>query len=78
MDVSEHQPAPSIPAYLDTRQVSELLGIPVKTLEHHRAKKKGLPYTRVEGAVRYSRVELEKYLAAATITPAARRVLPRS
>jgi hypothetical protein len=67
-----------MPAYLDTRQVSELLGIPVKTLEHHRAKKRGLPYTKVEGAVRYSRVEVEKYLAAATITPTAPRVLSGS
>jgi hypothetical protein len=69
---------PSLPAYLDTRQVSELLGIPVKTLEYHRAKNKGLPYTRVEGAVRYSRVDVENYLAAATVIPGAPWVLRRS
>lgn len=84
MGVNQAAPTPSLPslpahlAYLDTRQVSALLGIPVKTLEHHRAKHKGLPYTKVEGAVRYSRVEVENYLAAATVIPGAPWVLRRS
>jgi len=60
----------SIPgAYLRTTEVARMLGVSVQTLERHRRENCGLPYVRLEGAIRYRRADVERYLSLATIHP---------
>lgn len=55
--------------YLSTPEVAEMLGLSVQTLERYRRENRGLPYVRIEGAVRYRRADIERELALATIYP---------
>jgi len=47
-----------------TEQVSQKLNIPVKTLEYHRSKGKGIPYVKIGGAVRYLQKDIDAFLTA--------------
>lgn len=55
--------------YLTTAEVAQLLAVSIQTLERHRRLNRGLPFVRLEGAVRYRRDEIEQYLAQATVYP---------
>lgn len=49
------------------RQVSELLSIPVKTLERWRGERVGPPYLHAGRQVRYPRKDLERWIRDNTI-----------
>ena len=48
------------------KQVSEYLQIPPSTLRKHRCWKQGIPYLKIEGAVRYRFSDIQEYLEKAT------------
>ncbi len=47
---------------LTPKQVAEMLGITPRTLDNWRAEKKGPPYYKVEGFIRYNEEEIMKWL----------------
>ena len=59
----------SIGPYLTTTEVARMLGVSIQTLERHRRHNRGLPYLKLEGAIRYRRADVERHLSLATIHP---------
>jgi hypothetical protein len=55
--------------YLNEKQVSELTGIAVATLQNHRFYGIGLPYCKINRSVRYKLDAIEKYMDEHTINP---------
>ena len=55
---------PVAPEYLSPRQVSQLTGISVKTLEAMRGVRKGPPYFKVGGRVRYKLQDVREFIEA--------------
>lgn len=55
--------------FLTEKQVSELTGIPVPTLQNQRYYSTGLPYIKVGRLVRYSLEEVREYMKKATVHP---------
>lgn len=55
-------------------QVSQTLGVSVKTLEKWRWERRNLPYVKLGAAVRYRESDLEAWLSAHTVDPAPRRM----
>lgn len=54
------------------QECAEELGVSARTLANNRSQDKGLPYVRLPGGrIRYSRAEINKRLAEATVRPAA-------
>ena len=49
---------------LDEREVAEYLRLAVPTLRRWRWAGKGLPFHRIGGRIRYSRADLERFVAA--------------
>jgi excisionase family DNA binding protein len=58
--------SPSASLYLRTKDAARLLGLSVATLEAWRLKGKGPRATKLGNAVRYSREELDRWLASHT------------
>ena len=54
---------------LTETRVSELTDIPISTLRSHRHLRRGLPYVKIGGLVRYKCTEVELYLSKHTIRP---------
>ena len=54
---------------LNEQEVSALTGIPKMTLRSHRHLRRGLPFVKIGGLVRYDLTEVEKYLAERVIRP---------
>lgn len=52
--------------YYTTAQLSDVLNIPADTLRAWRWRKKGPPYTRIEGAIRYRWADVQDWLEART------------
>jgi len=52
----------NLPKYLTEREVSELTRIGMKTLQQHRWLKKGIPYHKFGGTVRYSEEDVLQYM----------------
>lgn len=52
------------PEYLSPRQVTQLTGVPVKTLEAFRGVRKGPRYYRVGGRVRYKLADVRAWIEA--------------
>lgn len=50
--------------YLSERAVSEMTGIPVKSLQQNRFHRKGLPYVKFGKLVRYDLQDVVSYLEA--------------
>jgi predicted DNA-binding transcriptional regulator AlpA len=50
------------PEYLSPKQVSQLTSISVKTLEAMRGVRKGPPYYKIGGRVRYKLQDVRKYI----------------
>jgi len=52
--------------WLTPREVAEITKLAVQTLANHRAKKVGIPYTKLSegraGRVRYRQADVERYL----------------
>ena len=55
--------------YLTTPEVAQMLRVSVQTLERHRRERRGLPYIKLEGTVRYRRADVERHLSLAMIHP---------
>jgi excisionase family DNA binding protein len=55
----------------DTESVAAYLGVPTKTLEQWRYVGKGPAYAKVGKHVRYRRTDVDAWLDAQTVTPAA-------
>lgn len=53
---------PIAPEYLSPRQVSQLTGIPIKTLEAWRGVRKDLPYYKVGRGVRYKIQDVRDFI----------------
>ena len=53
---------PIAPEYLSPRQVSQLPGIPIKTLEAWRGVRKDLPYYKVGRGVRYKIQDVREFI----------------
>lgn len=51
-----------IPEYLSPRQASQLTSIPIKTLEAMRGTRKGPPYYKVGGRVRYRLQDVRDFI----------------
>ena len=64
-----HPENPSPPRLLNEQEVSALTGIPKMTLRSHRHLRRGLPFVKIGGLVRYDLDEVEKYLAERVIRP---------
>ena len=62
------------PAYLTERQVAQLLGVGTSTLAKGRSWGTiALPYSKFGRSVRYSRADVEKFMAAHRIDPIAKQ-----
>jgi excisionase family DNA binding protein len=62
----------AFPELLTRTQAAEYLGLKPQTLAVWATTKRyGLPYIRVGRAIRYRRVDLDTFLVARTVTPAA-------
>ncbi len=75
---TEEQPTPKKPPKLKdygevftTNEAGRYLKIQGDTLKKWRKQGKGPRYLQIEGAIRYRRVDLDSYLDAVTIDPAA-------
>ena len=45
------------------KELSELISVPVSTLNNHRSQKKGIPFIRLtNGIIRYRESEIRRYL----------------
>ncbi len=53
-----------VPEYLSPKHAAQLTGIPVKTLEAFRGVRKGPPYYRVGGRVRYKAADVRAWIEA--------------
>lgn len=53
----------SPPLYLREKAVSRLINVSVFTLQKHRQKRIGLPWTKLNGMVLYRYADIEAYLA---------------
>jgi excisionase family DNA binding protein len=49
--------------YLTTKQVADLLQVTERTVEKWRERRDGPPYSRLGSLIRYSRTEVEKWVA---------------
>ena len=54
-------------AYLDTKQVSELMGISTVTLERWRVDGAGPPYVKLGRLVKYRRADLDEFMERHTV-----------
>jgi excisionase family DNA binding protein len=52
-----------VPTLLNERQVSELLAIPVKTLQYWRCEGRELPFIKLGSHVRYAKADILEYIA---------------
>lgn len=52
------------PEYLSPKQAAQLTGVPLKTLEMFRSVRKGPPYYRVGGRVRYKLADVRAWIEA--------------
>lgn len=48
--------------HLRPKSVADLLGVTEQTLAAWRSQRRGPPFVRVEGAIRYAEEELQRYL----------------
>ncbi len=55
--------------YYTEQEVSELFKIPRSTLRKHRCLRQGLPFVKIQGAVRYSLTDIREYLNLSSIRP---------
>lgn len=60
---------PETPTYLTERQVFEMTGIPVSTLQNHRHYCKGLPYIKFGKSVRYDLKDIISYMESRKVQP---------
>lgn len=61
----------SHPLWVTERIVAKITGLSVHTLRAHRFKRCGLPYVKIEHAVRYSLDDIIAFMQARTIRPQA-------
>lgn len=47
---------------LKPQDVAELTGLSLETLAQWRSQKRGIPYLKIEGAVRYDPIDVQTYL----------------
>jgi len=59
--------------YLNEKEVSVLTGLALPTLRNHRSKGCGLPYIKLNKAVRYSFQDVVEYFESHKVTPDDRR-----
>ena len=52
----------SMDMYLTPKQVAEMLQVTERTLSNQRHEKRGIPFIKIERAVRYSLSDIEEYL----------------
>ena len=64
----------NLPEIATPKQVAEHLGTTVNSLAQDRYNKRGLPYTRFGGRIRYLRADVLDYLAANRVIPGSREV----
>jgi phage terminase Nu1 subunit (DNA packaging protein) len=59
----------SVPAvkFLSEKKVAELLDVSVKTLQQHRFRRKGLPYSKFGRAIRYEETTVLAYMRRHTV-----------
>ena len=56
-----------ITEYIDEREVSRLTGIRIRTLRHWRRERKGPPFHKFGGMVRYCPEDLERWVRASRV-----------
>jgi len=62
-------PCPSV-RYLSEKTVAEMTGVSVKTLQSHRFKRRGIPYSKFGRIIRYAESDVVAHLASCRINPA--------
>lgn len=65
------RPAPALGEYLTPAEMAAIVKVPVKTLSNWRSIRKGPPFTKVVGQVRYPAASAAAWLAEATQAGAA-------
>ena len=60
----------TIPRYLTEKEVAKMTGLSLSTLRSHRFNNKGMPYCKLERAVRYKLSDVIVYLEERTIQTA--------
>lgn len=58
-----------LPKLLSEKEAAELLGLSPVTLQGWRAKRKGPPWVRIEGTIRYKLEDLEEFLEKNRVIP---------